>query len=489
LIGVGTRLSTFAVVALIAGMTSAQAQPEGSNPPPEVDEGDPSDDEEPEDLRARVVDLEKKLAQTQELILQRRPTVTVGGYVDAGFFAAQGNGSGVVQDVGGIATRYYPNFANRYGWVFLGDLLSPAINSRGEPADLGNLPGVDRFDSVHSQGAPGFIVNEVNLTLSAAVGDNALASSSVNFVPRTGTDFRLGDFVDVDIAQLEWMPTASHRTSIFVGKFESVLGIEYRERKASQRFGITPSLLARYTTGTPIGVKVRSKWGSGDWLVLAAAVTNGSSVIETFHFYDEIDSNAGKTASARISVAATPVLRTIRWAASSRAPPPRVITPIRFELGLSGSYGAQDRALDSKHPLWFAGVDLQVHSGDFDLKGQWLVGRGAGETGDSGDAQHRPYGLRLNSAAYLEANWMVTPVAGLLARGEFRDALVWLGNPETLMGADRLYVTKSWRGTFGARIVPGQHSVIKAEYLRNGEYGGVPTVRNDVFTTSLVLIY
>jgi hypothetical protein len=57
---------------------------------------------------------------------------------------------------------------------------------------------------------------------------------------------------DVDIAQVEWMPTESQRTSIFAGKIESVLGIEYRDRKADRRFGITPSLIARYTTGTAL---------------------------------------------------------------------------------------------------------------------------------------------------------------------------------------------------------------------------------------------
>jgi hypothetical protein len=30
-------------------------------------------------------------------------------------------------------------------------------------------------------------------------------------------------------------------------------------------------------------------------------------------------------------------------------------------------------------------------------------------------------------------------------------------------------------------------AVLKAEYLRNGEYGGIPTVANDVFTSSLVM--
>src|SRR5262249_12385414 len=157
-------------------------------------------------------------------------------YVDLGFFAAQGDGSGIVQDLGPPSARYFPQYAGRYGWVFLGDLLAPAVNSRGEPADLGNLSGLGtsttRFDSIDSNGAPGFSVNEVNLTLDAAIAESALATASVDFLPRSGTDFRLGDVFEVDLAQVEWMLGAARRTSIFAGKMESVLGIEYRERKA-----------------------------------------------------------------------------------------------------------------------------------------------------------------------------------------------------------------------------------------------------------------
>jgi hypothetical protein len=424
--------------------------------------------DEVQDLRQRMRDLEEGLALTQETVVRQRPFVTIGGYVDAGFFAAQGDGTGIVQDLGPASSRIFPAYAGRYGWVFLGDLLAPAVNSRGEAADLGTLPGVDRFDSVHSGGAPGFILNEVNLTLGAAVAANALVTASFDFVPRSGVDFRLGDVFEVDLAQLEWMPTRDRRTSIFVGKMESVLGIEYRERKASQRFGITPSLIARYTTGTPLGIKVRSKMGDNDWLIVAAAVTNGSSTIETFHFYDEIDSNAGKTLSGRVALAFGPGL---------------------FELGLSAEYGAQDHAQDSYDPLWFGGADVQAHLGRVELKAQWLTGGGTGETGLVYAPPHRPYGLRLNKGAYLEADVMLTPRLGLLARAELRDADVWLGNPDAPGGAERIYVTRGWRVTTGLRFAPNEHIAVKAEYLRNGEYGGVPDIRDDVFTSSLVLTY
>jgi hypothetical protein len=423
-----------------------------------------ADDDQLEDLQQHMKDVEQRLADTQDLVLRRRPAITASGYVDFGFFAAQGNGTGVQQDLGSPAQRYFPQYAPT--WVFMGDLLAPAVNSRGEPADLGNLPGVNRDDGIQSNGAPSFIVNEVNLTLNAAVGDSALATASLDFLPRSGSAFRLGDVFEVDVAQLEWMLGPGRRTSLFVGKMESVLGIEYRDRKANQRFGITPSLVSRYTTGTPLGIKVRSKLGANDWLVLAGAVTNGSSTIEMFHFYDEVDSNAGKTLSGRVGIAPVPQL----------------------ELGVSGEYGAQDHALDSSEPLWFFGVDLQAHLGRLELKGQWLEGRGAGETGRLYDTPHRPYGLTLNTGAYLEGDLMLTPYVGLLARGDLRDALVWLGSPET-GGLERLYITKGWRATAGVRIVVNEHIVVKAEVLHNGEYGGIPLIRDDVLTSSLVLMY
>jgi hypothetical protein len=426
----------------------------------EGEEAPPLEDEHYEELKEEV-------RQLRGVVAGRKPTVTISGYADVGFFVPQGDGSGFIQDLG--PNRHFPQYANNFGWVFLGDILAPAINSRGEPADLGNPPGADRQDLIDSNGAPGFIVNEVNLTLNGALASTVLGKASVDFMPRTGTDFRLGDAFEVDIAQLEWLVGRERRTSIFIGKFDSVLGIEYQTRKANTRFGITPSLIARYTTGTPIGIKFRSRLGPNDMVILAGAVTNGTSVIEPFHFYDETDSNAGKTVSGRAAF----------------APP----LPFRLEVGVSGLYGPQDRALDSRHPIWFAGADLQLLTSRFQLKAEVLRGSSDGEIGPPADLAHRVYGLRLNDGGYVQLTSMLTSFLGLLVRAELRDALVWLGDPTLDEKAERLYVTKSWRLTGGLRAVISERLVAKIEYLHNGEYGGVPSIPNDVFTSSVVMSY
>jgi hypothetical protein len=92
------------------------------------------------------------------------------------------------------------------------------------------------------------------------------------------------------------------------------------------------------------------------------------------------------------------------------------------------------------------------------------------------------------------ATALVTWMFGVLLRAEYRDALVWLGDPmlsdpNATTSADRIYVTKSWRLTAGVRAVITEKLVAKVEYLHNGEYGGVPSIPNDVFTTSVVMSY
>lgn len=403
------------------------------------------------ELETKVQELESRLSMAEESRKSKFP-IKITGYGDVGLFATQGDGSGIRRDSGHMM---FPEHSD-IGWVFYGDLLATQINSRGDAADLGEVPGVDRFDPVNSEGTPTFLVNELNVGIHAGVGSRALFTSSVNFTPRTGNEFRLGDSFDVDIVQLEWMATESGNHSIFVGKVDSVIGHEYKTRKAADRFGITPTLLARYTTGTSVGIKARSKLAN-DHIVLAAAVTNGSFGTEQFHFNTELDTNAFKTLSGR---------------AALRLP----IAGAVFEAGPSGQWGTQDGTTNGGGYMWFVGVDAELQTTRMHLKAQWLKGKAPG------DELTMAYSLDLKQGAYVESNIILTPVIGILGRAEFRDALVQ-------QGQERLYITKNWRATGGLRLLLSPKAVIKAEYSHNGEYGGTPSIPNDVVTSSVVMAF
>jgi len=424
-----------------------------------------ADEEVPDD--ARITQLEERIEELSELLKQAEDQraravspLSINGYADIGFFVPIGNhGIGWVRDVG---NTQFPQYSG-YSWTFLGDILSTAVNSRGEVANVGDAPGINRFDSVNSGGAPGFIANEVNLRLGYALTERATVRSSLNFAPRSGQNFALGDFFDVDIVELEYVATESGKTSIFVGKTLPVFGIEYKERKSDQRFGITPSLIARYTTGSQLGVKVRSKL-LNDWLIVAASITNDSSGTEQFHFQSEIDKNSGKTANGRIALS-IPVGELARSSSGAR-----------LEVGLSGEWGPQDWATDNSGAIWFAGLDVTYAGTNLALKAQAIRG------GAPGKADGSAWGLELHNSGYLEVDWQPHPRLGILGRAEARDALVTLA-------MERAYLTKEMRFTGGLRLVFDAHIVLKVEYLHNQEYGGIQQFQNDIFTSSLVLAY
>lgn len=422
--------------------------------------------DEPKDDVGRATQMEERLAELEARMRQAdqqapEPSrLSFNGYIDFGFFVPLGNGGvGWIRDNG---NEMFPEHSD-YAWTFVGDILATQINSRGEVADLGDGPGVTRFDSVNSNGAPGFLVNEVNLRVGYQLNDQAIVRSSINLLPRTGSDFSLGDFFDLDIAELEYVLTEDGSTSVFIGKTLPVFGIEYKDRKSDQRFGIVPSLIDRYTSGTQLGIKARTKLFN-DFLILAAAVSNGSSSTEQFHFYSEVDQNSGKTLSGRVAFH-LPIGDMIS-----------ALSGDTLEIGGSGEWGPQDRASDNSGATVFFGADLTYSSADFAIKAQWMRGKAPGR------AEQEVWSLELNDSGFVEIDWMIHPMFGVLARGELRDAIVTLGQ-------ERIYLTKNWRATGGAKVVVNQHVAIKAEYLHNGEYGGILSFDDDMFTSSLVLSY
>src|SRR5438045_1716404 len=107
-------------------------------------------------LEGRINELGERLRESEDAAQKRVSPLSWNGYVDFGFFVPLGNGGvGWRRDIG---NQQFPADSN-YAWTFLGDILATQINTRGEVADLGDAPGITRFDSVNSNGAMGFLVN------------------------------------------------------------------------------------------------------------------------------------------------------------------------------------------------------------------------------------------------------------------------------------------------------------------------------------------
>jgi len=441
----------------LPGLSSAPDDPDASAAGPLAA---PADDQRALLLEQEVAELRERLQALEDARARDVSPLSISGYVDLGFFAPIGNnGVGWVRDV---ANRQFPEYSN-YGWTFVGDILGSPINSRGEAADLGDPPGIERFDSVDSNGAPGFIVNELNLRLGYTLADDAIMRASVNFIPRSAReDFAIGDFIEVDLAELEYVLTEDGKTSLFVGKILPVFGIEYTDRKSDERFGITPSLVARYTTGPQLGAKIRSKL-LDDWLIVAAAVTNNTSTVEQFHFYREIDRNAAKTLNGRAAL-------------SIPLGGLEALDGDRLEFGVSGEIGAQDNDRRGDREIWFAGADAQYQGTDLALKAQLMMGE------SPGSSEQAVWALDLKPSGYVELDWQAHAQFGLSLRGDWRNAFVH-------RGSERAYVTQQARLTGGVRWQFNPHVIVKAEYFHNQELGKVDQFDNDMFTSSLLLVY
>lgn len=416
----------------------------------------------------RMQQLEDRLAQLEDdnAALERRVhdlgplSARFSGYLDVGFFATTGDGAGTRTDVGNV---HFPEYAGIVpgSWVFMGDPLSTTINSRGEPADTGESRAVT-FDPIHSRGNSTFLVNALNLGLLVGVGDTASLIGSVDFVPR-GRDVSnpmglfVGDYLDVKLAYAEWRPALEHVSlALQAGKFDSVLGREYRSLESTDRTGVTPSLICRYICGRPIGVKARVK-ALDDALVLNVAVTNGGHGIEGFPFSNETDTNQFKTLAGRLSY----------------------LVARRIDLGVSGAFGAQDLQSDDGVRQWHAGGDLHVDWRDLELTAELVHGRANGKTSaiacDLAPCIHY-------TGAYGSLSYRLTNRLEPYARVDWRDAV-------HRSGASFVYISQLVRFTVGVRAELGAHVIVKAEATHDRELGRLPQIPDDVLTTSLVVKY
>ena len=138
-------------------------------------------------VEQQLAELRERLKRSEDAERNTKSPLTIGGYADLGFFVPRGNGgAGWVRDAGNVQFPEYAGFA----WTFLGDILATPVNTRGEAADLGEAPGRDRFDSVDSNGAAGFIVNELNLRLGYQLADRRSCAPASTSCPASGATSR-----------------------------------------------------------------------------------------------------------------------------------------------------------------------------------------------------------------------------------------------------------------------------------------------------------
>ncbi len=385
----------------------------------------------------------------------------VAGYVDVGFAKAQGDGTS------------FPAGDTRSPADYGVDPFAPAVNSRG---DVAGTPG-DRFTngflprSVGIGGNPSFLLNTLSAELRFAPRTYPVfAFARVQLMPRfSGTG---GDGTRVELQQAfgRFNPFSSQEFSISAGRFDSVFGIEYLETEANLRLGITPSLIARYTTGQSLGLKafyrleLPSLWSG---LSLNVAATNGGTRVEGLVPIDA-SLTGGPVGSARLGYELN-------------------LTGLQLKLGASGLYGprndqlsrgAMQRAVGGDLRLLWKGVQLagellSLHDDQSPIAAK-LTGQGPAELASQFDVLGGWVRLGWTLPFKLEQLTGVT----LYGRWDRRH-----GHFEGFPALD------TDRFTLGVQLALYEAVLLKAEYLFNRELKGAPVVDNDVFTSSLVVTW
>jgi Putative beta-barrel porin-2, OmpL-like. bbp2 len=445
------------------------ADPPPTEPPPPAEPPQP-------DLKAAVDALSLRLQKVEDELEQAKDdnkyldekvqsllplTAKLGGYVDAGFFVTDGNGAGTRSDLLG---QYFPEYIGKVpeSWIFMGDPLSTTVNSRGDVADTGESRAIV-FDPINSRGKSTFLINAVNLALFTGLGETSSAQVSIDFLPRARDISDVagvfsGDYIDVKLAYGEWKPKIKGvELALQAGKFDSVLGYEYRSLESPDRTGVTPSLICRYTCGRPIGLKARARFVDNT-VTANVAVTNGSHFSEGFPFANETDTNQFKTIAGRLSYLAFG----------------------KVEIGASGAFGAQDYQPENNVYQWHYGADLHLDYKDFELTAEFVQGKAKGKTSPTAVADCDEAPCIKYKGAYGLVGYRLTNMFTPYGRVDWRDA-------EHESGASFVYIAKLVRFTVGIRAEIGTRVILKAEGTLNRELGPIPQFPNDVLTTSLVL--
>ena len=382
----------------------------------------------------------------------------INGYADVGFAVAQGDG-----------TSFAPN-DTRIPADYGTDPFATAVNTRGEVASTdpkgrfvnGFLPR-----SMNMGGAPSFLLNtfDVDLKYTPTVAP-LLLFGRFQLLPRynttTGNDTR----VLVEQAFARIVPFSAQELAISIGKFDSVFGIEYLENEANLRTNVTPSLIARYTTGQSLGVKafyriqIPKLWSA---ISLNASATNGGTLVETLSPPD-------------LSLSGRPI-GTARLGYELNLP------SFELKVGTSGEYGARNDQHGVYVHQWLIGADLRLAIGGLSLSAEAVKVHQDPGAADKANGLG-PFTMVSDFAA--RGAYGMLAYAFPVSDGAFRRFTPYVRYEQRHAQFEGFQAYTVDRLTFGFRLDLWDELMVKAEGLLNGEVSGLPKVDNNVFTSSIV---
>ncbi|MBL8951504.1 MAG: hypothetical protein JNK82_12040 [Myxococcaceae bacterium] len=386
------------------------------------------------------------------------------GYVDVGFAAAQGNGSSFAPNDFRIPADYGV------------DPFAPAVNSRGEVAS--NDSGgrfVNGFmpRSVGAGGNPTFLINTASVDARFAPTQvPVMVFMRMQFMPRFSS---AGNQTRVLLQQAfgKVNPFSNAEFSLSVGKFDSVFGIEYLDNEANIRTGITPSLIARYTTGHSIGAKLFYRiqlpalWSA---ISLNVAGTNSGTRIE-------------ELAGPDLSLTGVPV-------GSGRLGYELNLKAVQAKLGFSGLIGPRNDTRDVRSKQWAYGADARITAFGLTVSGELIHLVDEAPEGAQRALKQTGLGLGELITAFQVSGGYVQLQYAVPLTTDWLTGLALYGRYDRRNATFRGFSTvETERFTAGLRIELFAMLAIKAEGLFNRELGSVPTVPNDVFTSSVVFTW
>jgi hypothetical protein len=385
------------------------------------------------------------------------PSVVVGGYVDVGFANAQGDGTS------------FPPGDTRLPADYGVDTFATAVNSRG---DVASIASGGRFTNgflphtVNIGGRPSFLINTVAADLkytppSAPLMIFTRVLALPRFAPVEGDATR----VIVEQAFGRVVPFDALELALAVGKFDSVFGIEYLDNEANIRTGITPSLIARYTTGQSVGAKLFYRLQLAPlWSALSVnlAATNSGTFVDALQTPD-------------ISLTGVPV-------GSVRLGYELNLRRVQVKLGASGMYGVRNDQSDRGARQQAVGGDLRVA-----LFGVYFNAEVIKVDEDTGGPKSNDSGsFMLASEFHGRGFYGQLAYALAVDVGPLRKVTPYLRYEQRHAWFEGFTPITVARVTGGLRVDLWESLILKAELLVNQELAGAPQVANNVTTVSAV---